>query len=238
MTLQQTKLCSKCCEELPYEAFSLDKRATTGRQAQCRSCAKRSKKLKRDQNLDAYRERERAYVKENKSRVYAKNNRWREDNIQAVNTQKAQHYQRVKATPTYLENSLAYRVATKDRKSAYDTQYSQVNSPKKVAAAKAWAKENPDRRSIITRNYDANRRALLGDGISSKELSDWVSKQVKTCFWCKVDCNHSFHIDHYYPLSKGGKHETGNLVISCPTCNVRKNAKDPQLFKLEQDLAA
>ena len=32
------------------------------------------------------------------------------------------------------------------------------------------------------------------------------------------------------PLSKGGEHTLTNLVVSCPTCNLQKNAKDPIEF--------
>ncbi len=51
------------------------------------------------------------------------------------------------------------------------------------------------------------------------------------CYWCdKVVKNKSFHIDHYTPISKGGRNDTGNIVITCPTCNLRKNKKDPIKF--------
>jgi 5-methylcytosine-specific restriction endonuclease McrA len=38
------------------------------------------------------------------------------------------------------------------------------------------------------------------------------------------------HIDHFHPLSKGGKHSIDNLVASCAKCNLSKGSKDPYVF--------
>ena len=37
-----------------------------------------------------------------------------------------------------------------------------------------------------------------------------------------------FHVDHYIPISKGGKHEKSNLRISCSRCNFSKGGRIPQ----------
>lgn len=48
------------------------------------------------------------------------------------------------------------------------------------------------------------------------------------CYWCgELLKNKKVHIDHYVPLSKGGRHIIENLVVSCPKCNLSKGAKDP-----------
>lgn len=39
-------------------------------------------------------------------------------------------------------------------------------------------------------------------------------------------------IDHVIPLSKGGNHSCGNIVISCKHCNEMKNNKLPIEFKI------
>ena len=49
----------------------------------------------------------------------------------------------------------------------------------------------------------------------------------------KID-KKDYHIDHIMPLSKGGRHTISNLVVSCPTCNLQKNAKDPYQFAQER----
>jgi len=58
----------------------------------------------------------------------------------------------------------------------------------------------------------------------------WVL-QSGLCFWCDAPlAQDDFHVDHLIPLSKGGKHERANMVLSCPTCNLRKHALLPMAF--------
>lgn len=42
----------------------------------------------------------------------------------------------------------------------------------------------------------------------------------------------SFHVEHVIPLCRGGTNELANLVLACPSCNLRKadraSAIDPQ----------
>ena len=117
-------------------------------------------------------------------------------------------------------------------KKDYDKKYHLIHAEKKKEVTKNWIKANPEKRFAIVFNYDSKRRANKKYGVKSKELALWISKQVKVCYWCNVVCNDNYHIDHYEPLSKGGKHILSNLVISCPTCNLTKNAKDPYEFAL------
>lgn len=43
------------------------------------------------------------------------------------------------------------------------------------------------------------------------------------CFYCGCGLDiDDFHMDHFYPKSKGGKANYENLVPSCPFCNLRK----------------
>jgi len=108
--------------------------------------------------------------------------------------------------------------------------YNENNREQRVEQAKRWRERNPEKRKAIIRNYSAKRRAKEADGISTAELHAWTQSQKKVCYWCGSKCEGRFHVDHYVPLSKGGPHEAGNLVIACPQCNLKKNAKDPYEF--------
>lgn len=112
----------------------------------------------------------------------------------------------------------------------YDAEYHKKNSDKKIQTAKEWIKNNPDKRKFISFNYDSKRRAIKKDGDSFMKVKLWAKEQKKICYWCDIDCENNYHIDHYVPLAKGGEHIIENLVISCPSCNLRKNAKDPYEF--------
>jgi hypothetical protein len=43
------------------------------------------------------------------------------------------------------------------------------------------------------------------------------------CRYCGVYANGGFHLDHVYPVSKGGETTIANMVVACPPCNLRKS---------------
>ena len=104
------------------------------------------------------------------------------------------------------------------------------NREQRIADAAVWATANPDRRRVISMNYKSRRRSQEADGMTSAELRAWIGLQAKHCFWCDADCEAAFHVDHVYPLSRGGGHVASNLVIACPTCNLRKQAMLPEAW--------
>lgn len=134
------------------------------------------------------------------------------------------------------------------RKAAYDVQYFSQNkeriakrlaryyldnADRKKALIKAWQQENVERVRAYKASNKAKRRAACNGGIGGPELLEWKRRQTKVCYWCGSKCARKHHVDHYVPLTKGGRHELANLVISCPTCNQRKCAKDPLDFARE-----
>lgn len=103
-------------------------------------------------------------------------------------------------------------------------------SAKRVADAKRWAAENPEKRRAISKSYKARRRQQEAGGDSTAAILEWERQAKKVCYWCGCRCPKKYHIDHYIPLARGGQHAISNLVIACPGCNLRKNAKDPYEF--------
>lgn len=136
----------------------------------------------------------------------------------------------------------------KARKKAYDAIYNEKHKARKAEQVKRryekkadeikayirrWQKANPEKVSAYKATNKAARRCATGAGMSGAELSAWKRKQAKVCYWCGAKCARKYHVDHYTPLKKGGRHEASNLVIACPTCNLRKHAKDPLMFARE-----
>ena len=83
------------------------------------------------------------------------------------------------------------------------------------------------------KSYSENRRARkkIGGGIvTSEDIKNQYLIQGGLCYWCEKPVNDNYHLDHLIPLSKGGLHSIGNVVISCPKCNVVKNNKTPDEF--------
>ncbi len=105
-----------------------------------------------------------------------------------------------------------------------------LNREERAVKAREWAKKNPEIRKAISKAYKARRRQLEAGGDKTAVIMAWEKAAPKFCHWCKAKCENKYHIDHYQPLSKGGMHVVDNLVIACPTCNLRKSAKDPYEF--------
>jgi len=138
-----------------------------------------------------------------------------------------ENYDRYKNDDVFKEKIRNRTIANREEKIKYDKKYAKKNRSTKIKRAVEWQKNNKERRRDIVFNYDSKRRAFKSCGASLSEVRKWRNVQIKECYWCGVSCQENYHVDHYVPLSKGGKHEIKNLVISCPSCNLRKNAKMP-----------
>ncbi len=51
--------------------------------------------------------------------------------------------------------------------------------------------------------------------------------EENTCFYCGKKLGRSAHVDHFIPWSYVKDDKLWNFVLSCPTCNTRKNNKLP-----------
>lgn len=146
---------------------------------------------------------------------------------------KKKEYEQNKRNPEWNEKQRLKRIEKRKEKSEYDAKYRARNKDKLAKQNKDWANRNKEKVRAIKHNYKAKRRAIESEGATTAEVSEWLSKQDMVCYWCGTGCSKEYHIDHYHPLARGGKHEVGNLVIACPACNMTKKAKDPYVFAKE-----
>ncbi len=108
-------------------------------------------------------------------------------------------------------------------------EYQKLNKDKIVEYNKKYSKTLKGR--AINKNNIHKRRTVAKEGdVTTNQLSE-LQSNAKVCYWCNCNLKKAkIHIDHYIPLSRGGEHTLGNLVVSCATCNIKKNAKDPIEF--------
>lgn len=152
------------------------------------------------------------------------------DCISIKNAGNKRHYESIKDDPEFKARVKETTESKKEWKREYDKWYRENNREKQNEWSRNWVKKNPEKRKSISLNCAHKRRAVVKSGMGNREFSEWIDRQKKVCYWCGSSCKRKFHIDHYVPLSRGGRHEQHNLVIACPRCNLTKNAKDPYEF--------
>jgi len=88
---------------------------------------------------------------------------------------------------------------------------------------KKYRSKNPEKVKEWSQKRSAGKTGRLPKGFIA-----WLKEQQKNlCVICSQNLPDNYHVDHIYPISKGGKHEPQNIQLLCPSCNVKKAAKDP-----------
>lgn len=109
------------------------------------------------------------------------------------------------------QHNRKYRLSHKEKVKCYNAQYRAKNYERVLA----W-----------NRRREALRRGAIGT-YTIQQIQEQYERQKGACYYCKVKVGKKYHIDHVVPISRGGSNDISNLVISCPTCNLRKNDKLP-----------
>lgn len=111
-----------------------------------------------------------------------------------------------------------------------NNQYYLQNRDAILERQKKYRDENPELSPI----YDRSRKARIvgAEGHHNQsEIKNIFSMQRGLCANCStklfISGKQKFHVDHISPLSRGGSNWPSNLQCLCPTCNLRKHAKDP-----------
>ena len=116
------------------------------------------------------------------------------------------------------EKKRAYYEANKDSEKEKQRAWKAANKDK----IQAWHLANPEK----ARNAKAKRLAAPGV-ITPGWIPKLLELQRWTCAVCNVDLRFGYHLDHIYPIARGGLNTDYNLQALCPTCNLQKNDKDP-----------
>lgn len=120
----------------------------------------------------------------------------------------------------------------KDAISGASRRWYSRNPEQAVKISRQWAINNPEKARARCRNRVAKKRNASGSH-TSDQILEMLKKQKWKCVYCAVSIKTKRHIDHIIPLALGGANDIGNLQGLCPTCNCRKNAKDPHEWAKE-----
>jgi hypothetical protein len=101
-----------------------------------------------------------------------------------------------------------------------------LSSGAAAKTTKKYRKENPHKVKEFTLRRKSKKIGRLPNG-TIKKIGD---SQKWLCVVCRVNIKIKYHMDHINPLARGGLHEPSNIQLLCPSCNVRKSAKDSISF--------
>lgn len=166
---------------------------------------------------EKYREKSRR-VRAKRSPEYAKELR---------RVQYCKHNEGEKQNPTYQK---AWRKKNAQKLLEYQRAYAENNREYIRNRNKRYRQNNVEKVRFITRKAKLARRAREAGAtgtFTQKQINLLRKNQRGKCYWCKRAYGKRPHLDHVWPLAKGGSNGAENLVLSCRTCNVRKNAKTP-----------
>lgn len=74
-----------------------------------------------------------------------------------------------------------------------------------------------------------------GGSFDKKHVGGMYKAQRGLCYFCarKIEIgSKSMHVDHYQSLADGGRNDLSNMVLTCPKCNMLKNATHGDRFDL------
>lgn len=138
---------------------------------------------------------------------------------------------RVRARPAASRRNRKYLQTPKGK--VYQRKQNQLENTKK--AIRAWQQTEKGKMSARLQSHN-RRMQKLSQGFvpfSTEDLADRFNLFDNRCVYCYSPDR--ITIDHFIPLKHGGSHRISNIVPSCHSCNVRKNAIMPYRWFKRQD---
>lgn len=207
------KNCSKCGLLKPLTDFHKKKKQKSGLNPSCKACVK----------IETER-----YYAENSDAVKTRVREWR-DRIppDEMRARRRESYQRNKEAAK--ARARLWAEANKEKRLAIAAKSAAKCRSKRTEYAKEFYWRDVERSRQKVRYQQAVRRAAGAISIEWwQALFDFIETGV--CLYCG---NHGrkMTMDHWMPVSLGGKTEVGNLIPCCQPCNSRKGGKHPDEWK-------
>lgn len=235
-----SKRCSGCKIEKDFTEFHILLSAKDGRQTRCKACIAD----KTPEQIERQRETSNAWYADNKERHSSAGRIWHENNHEYV-LEKHKEY-RTANREIVRAGIISWK--NRNRQRVYDNQkaWAKANPEKRAETVrksrlknpidpvvrafqnKAWRKANKAKVRVLDANKRARRRGAEGSH-TEKEVSALFKAQKGKCAntVCRVSIKDGYHEDHIIPLIRGGTNFIRNIQLLCPSCNLKKHAKDP-----------
>jgi len=249
------KRCLDCgsVSSQPDLLFSKNKKRKDGFQAYCRQClyARQKKTKEKPQNdiqlpktRDGYKtcskcltEKEinidnfskaasqkdgfHSYCKECQKEYWAS---YKIRNTTTINNRRREKYYLNRISE--IKKAIEYQKSNKDKVKVYKIRHAKKRSAHIVERVIRWKSNNPIHYKMLRQFVRAENVDLNIENFIELFKTYQTNTNEYKCHYC--DCRIPLSkttIDHVIPISKGGRNEISNLVISCLSCNVKKGNK-------------
>jgi 5-methylcytosine-specific restriction endonuclease McrA len=91
-----------------------------------------------------------------------------------------------------------------------------------------WRAANPEASRLLNIEAAHVRRCRkAGVRIERFNRDSIFVRDKGLCAYCGLGVDpQCWHLDHVIPIARGGGHTKSNVVASCPTCNMKKGARE------------
>ena len=171
---------------------------------------------------------EKYWQKENQELLKNRNKIWMGNNPEKVRVSHRNHYLK------YKDRLIKQNAECKEKRLSQMSE-EERNEFREIAynLTKRWRQKNPEKQKMLGVIGSHRRRALEHNAKgthTAKDIKNLLEVQNYKCIYCKTSLKKEYHIDHIIALINGGDNTRYNLQILCPTCNLRKNARNPIEF--------
>lgn len=204
-----SKICKECLERKFIFNFKENKVTKDKRNKICIYCRELKRKIynqsdKRKESILKYNSNNKDKIKESKKRYYERNKY------------------------LVMERTFKWKKENKDKIKEGSRKRYLKKKDEILEHNKKWNKNN----SVKMRSYCHKRRLKLretkdSETYTKEDIGFLYKSQTGLCVICRKELNENFHIDHIYPVSKGGNNTKFNIQLLCPSCNQHKSDIDP-----------
>lgn len=237
------KRCSKCGDyyQRTSKFFYKHIRQPDGLTARCKKCINEDTRKYRVDNPEKYKEIAKNYGAKNRERATLLMREWRKNNPERVKTiSKRGRIKKKLNTPPKPKKPVLTAEEKKERKKQYGAKRRLLN-PEQVRQAKAKSyqknkdhareyqredrKKHPEKSRMRVKARARRLKNAIGT-FSPKDVQRLYDEQEGLCAYCGIRVYITIagdtHVDHIFPLARGGTNWPDNLCIACQTCNVSK----------------
>ena len=202
--MMQTKVCSKCKQELCLTLFSKNKQGKDGLRSECKLCQKKY----REENKEKRSEYRKKYYEGNREKVLESRKKYRQENKEKFSEYIKKYLQEKKEK--VLESRKKYRQENKEKFSEYMKKYREENKGKISARKKKYRQENKEKVLFFTRKRQSQKLKRIPIWLLNEDF--WLIEEVYKLRKIRSEATKTeWHVDHIIPLQ--GKNVSG---LHCP----------------------